>query len=64
MHILATSPPSHNAQGLLYVLALVLFAIGAIIAWATPLLNRAVAFVAVGLAVVAIVALWVQFASS
>lgn len=64
MTVLATSLPSHGVQGFLYVVALALFLTGGIVAWFTPLLGRAVAFTAWGLMVVALVAAWVQLASS
>jgi hypothetical protein len=62
--MLATSVPSHSAQALLYIVALVLFLAAGIVAWMTPLVNRAVALVGFGLAVMMIVAVWVQLAAS
>lgn len=65
MHILATSAPSHGAQGVLFLIALVLFVIAAIVAWAVPpILHKAIAAAFVGLAVCALVWTWVQLAAS
>lgn len=64
MRLLATSTPDHGTQGLLYIIAVVLFAIAVIVAWFTPLLNRAVAFGFAGLAVCAVVWAWVELAAS
>lgn len=64
MRILATSSPSHGTQGFLYVIAVVLFLIGAVIAWFTPLTARAIACIAAGLTVVALVFAWIQLAAT
>lgn len=62
--MLATSVPSHGAQSFLYILAVILFAIAVIVAWFTPMLNRALAFGFAGLAVVAVVWAWIELAAS
>jgi hypothetical protein len=64
VHLLATSAPSHGAQGFLFIVAVILFVIAAIVAWFTPLLGRAVSFAAAGLAVATLVLAWVQLAAS
>lgn len=63
--MLAATGPSAGTQGVLYGIALVLFIIGAILAWITPpALHRAVASIAVGLAVWVLVLAWIAFASA
>lgn len=62
--ILATSAPSHGAQAFLFVVAFFLFVTAGIVAWWTPMLNRAAALTAWGLAVFTVVFLWIQLSAS
>jgi hypothetical protein len=58
--LLAASQMSHSAQGICYLIALVVFIVAAVIAW----LNKAVwaTFIAVGLSLFALVLTWNQLA--
>lgn len=63
-HLLATSGPSNGTQGFLFVIAVILFVIAVVVAWFTPMLNRACAFAFAGLAFCALVWAWVQLAAT
>lgn len=60
--LLAAQQMSHSAQGICFLVALVAFIVGAVIAW----LNKAVwaTFIAIGLAFYVLVFMWNAFAAS
>lgn len=58
--ILATSAPSHGTQAFLYFLALVLFAVAAGIAWPVKYASA----IALGLALMAGIAMWTQIGAA
>lgn len=64
MDILATSVPSHGTQAFLFAVAFFLLVTAGIVAWfVPPLVHRAVALAAWGLAAFVLVFLWIQAAA-
>jgi len=61
--MLAVSQMSHSAQGVIYLIAFILFIVAAIFAWVPSKLIWA-SFVATGFALFAFVLMWNNFALS